>query len=134
MENWNLYFFPVFFGILILVVIIFFVIYIVKESRKKMRISTYFGLKSAKVKFKIFDSSVMHSLFVFPKRQYELVYQLETEEGKIAFTLDDRLKVETNSRKDGSEIISFGCFKPVIFFEGNKAKYGECSVRIYRRR
>lgn len=134
MENWGLYFFPIFFGLLIFAVIIFFIIYIVKESRKKMRISTYFGLKRAIVKLKIFDTSVMHSLFVFPKRQYEVVYRLETEAGKIAFTLDERLKVETNSRKVGSEIISFGRFKPVIFFEGDKAKNGECSVKIYRRR
>lgn len=134
MENWDLYFFPIFFGLLILVVIIFSAIYIVKESRKKTRMITYFGLKKAKVTFKLFDTSIMHSLFVFPKRQYEVVYRLETETGKIAFTLDEQLTVESSSRKEGSEIITFRRFKPVVSFRGENAKNGQCSVQIYRRR
>mgnify|MGYP001244525641 FL=1 len=134
MENWDLYFFPIFFGLLILAIIFFSTIYIVKESRKKMHMTTYFGIKRAKVKFKVFDSSLMHSLLAIPKRQYEVVYRLETEEGKIVFTIDDQLKLETTSRIEGSENISFRRFQPVINFQGEKAKNGQFSVRLYRRR
>jgi len=134
MENWDLYFFSILSGLLILGVIIITTIIIVKTSRKKALMVTYFGLKRAKVTFKIFDTSIIHSLFVFPKRQYEVVYRLETEAGKIAFSLDERLKVESTSRKEGSEIISFRRFKPVISFRGESAKNGQCSVRLYRRR
>src|SRR5690625_6597530 len=89
MENWDLYFFSILSGLLILGVIIITTIIIVKTSRKKALMVTYFGLKRAKVTFKIFDTSIIHSLFVFPKRQYEVVYRLETEAGKIAFRSEE---------------------------------------------
>lgn len=113
--------------------IFFFVKFILKPSFKKMRVSTFFGLKSARIKFKLFDSFLTHSLFVSPKHEYEVVYRMETEEGEIFFNLDDQLKISTTSRKEGSEIIKFSRYKPIIYFKGSKATNGECSIKIHKR-
>lgn len=108
--------------------------FIIKPSWKKMRISTYFWFKRAKVKFKVFDSFVSHSFLVSPKRQYEVVYRLETKEGEIHFELDNQLHISTDSRKEGSAIITFSRLQPIITFQGDKAKNGECSVKVYKKR
>src|SRR5690625_7698924 len=93
MENWDLYFFSILSGLLILGVIIITTIMIVKTSRKKALMVTYFGLKRAKVTFKIFDTCIIHSLFVFPNRQYVVVCRLYTEEGNISFSIVESVNV-----------------------------------------
>lgn len=125
----------IFIGLLLLGVLIVFITffrYILRESMKKMRISTFFGLKSARVKFKRFDSFVSHSLFVSRKREYEVVYRVDITNGTIYFNLDDQLEIETSSRVEGSKILSFSRFKPIIFFRGEKAQDGECSIKLYK--
>ena len=107
---------------------------VVKPSLKKMRISTYFWFKSATVKFKSFDSFVTHSFSVIPKKEYEAVYQLETEAGEVRVRLYGQLDVSTTSRKEGSKIVSFNRFQPVVDFQGDKAKNGKCSVKLYKKR
>jgi hypothetical protein len=134
MEDWITLFISVMGGIFIVTLIGFFTWYILKESKKKARMTTFFGFKSAKIKFKVLDLSMMHSLTVFPNRQYEVVYRLETEEGTISVSVDDQVEVETSSRIEGSEIITIKRFQPIVYFLGKKAKNGEASVRIYRRR
>src|SRR5699024_12356883 len=101
---------------------------------KTRRITTFFFLKSAKVRFKVCDSYASHELLVSPKREYEVVYQLETEEGEVEITLDGQLEVSTTSRKSGSEIIKFSRYQPDVTFIGKEAKNGECSIKIYKRR
>lgn len=112
--------------------IIFFVKFVLKPSFKKMRVSTFLGLKSARIKFKLFDSFLSHSLFVSPKHEYEVVYQIKTEEGEIFFDLDDQLKISTTSRKEGSEIMKFSRYKPIIYFKGSKATNGECLIKVHK--
>lgn len=120
---------------IILVTSAFLIIrYIIIPTLKTRRITTFFFLKSAKVRFKVFDSYASHELLVSPKREYEVVYQLETEEGEVEITLDEQLEVSTTSRKSGSEIIQFSRYQPDVTFIGKEAKNGECSIKIYKRR
>lgn len=134
METYEWIYIGVFFSVVIIISSIILTKFVIKPSLKKMRISTYFGLKSAKVKFKAFDSFASHSLFVSPRREYEVVYRLETEEGEIRVRLDGQLDISTTSRKEGSEIIKFSRFQPIVEFEGYKAKNGVCSIKVYKRR
>lgn len=112
----------------------FFLFYLAKIAKKKLHVSTYFGLKNSRITFKSFDSFVTNSLFVIPNRKYEVVYRLETTTGKVIVNVDSQLIVETTSRKEGSEVISFKRFQPTVNFIGEQAKTGECSVKVYRRR
>lgn len=107
---------------------------IIKPSIKKMRISTYFWFKSAKVTFKSFDSFATHSLLVSPRQKYEVVYRLETEEGEVRVQLYGQLDVSTQSKLEGSKIIQFDGYRPIVDFHGYKAKNGKCSVKLYKRR
>lgn len=95
-----------------------------------MNNSVLFGLKRARVKFKVLETTVSHRLQV-SRKKYEVVYRLETEEGTIAFNFDQQIRVETDSRKEGSELVSFTRFQPVVAFTGVKTKNGECSIRLY---
>lgn len=104
-----------------------------KKSAQARRITTIFGLRSARVKFKSFNSSVGHSFLVNPKKEYEVVYRLETTEGKIQFNLNGQFVIETDSRIEGSEMITFGAFQPGISFTGENARNGEAYMKIYKR-
>lgn len=108
--------------------------HLLKLSFKKAIYSTFYGLKGARLKFKTFDSFDSHALFVIRKREYEVVYRLETEEGEISINMDGQLKVSTHSKQEGRKILSFTRFKPSVNFRGIKAKNGECSIKIYRKR
>lgn len=119
-------------GIGFLITMFFLFKYMFKLAKEKMYVSSFFYLKSAKIKFKSFDSFLSHSLFVSPKRQYEVVYKLETQSGEIQFSLDNQIKITTDSRKQGSEVIIFSRFKPIISFKGIKAKNGLCSIKVYK--
>lgn len=121
-------------AIIIVCSIILIIKLFIKPSLQKMRVSTFFGLKSAKVKFKVFDSFLSHSLFVSPRKEYEVVYKLETDEGKINIKLDGQLDISTTSKKEGSEMITFSRFKPLVRFQGDNAKNGECSIKVYKKR
>jgi len=107
---------------------------IIKPSLKKMRISTYFWFKSAKVTFKSFDSFATHSLLVSPRQIYEVVYRLETEEGEVRVQIYGQLDVSTRSKLEGSKIIQFDGYRPIVDFHGDKAKNGMCSVKLYKKR
>lgn len=107
---------------------------IIKPSMEKMRISTYFWFKSAKVTFRSFDSFATHSLLVSPRQTYEVVYKLETEEGEVRVQIYGKLDVSTRSKLEGREIIQFDGYRPIVDFQGDKAKNGMCSVKLYKKR
>lgn len=135
MENWGILFIIIFSILLLLTAIIVFMVFLWKVSKKKLRTTfTYFGMKKAKVRFKALDTFISHSFLVIPKKEYEVVYRMETEEGKVSLNLDNQLKIETKSRTEGSEFITFSRIQPIISFKGEQAKNGECSVRLYKRR
>ena len=128
------WFFLISFGVIILTVIIFFTIFIVKKSRQKLRITTYFWPKKATVNFRIFDLNITHNFLVWRKKEYEVVYDLLTEQGEIGFSIDQQIKIKTTSRKSGSVIIKFNRFTPTFSCKGVQAKNGYCKVRLYRKK
>jgi len=106
--------------------------FILKSSLKRLRVSTYFGLKRAMVRFKSFDTFTSHSFLVSPRRYYEVAYSLETEEGEIVPRIDKQIQVTAAAdvRKEGKEIIKFSRYKPIVGFEGYGAKQGKVSVKV----
>jgi uncharacterized protein YpmB len=80
------FYFSIFIVLVFISICIFLWIYIIKLSKKKMNNSVLFGLKRARVKSKVLETTVSHRLQV-SRKKYEVVYRLETEEGTIAFKI-----------------------------------------------
>src|SRR5699024_3973826 len=82
--------------------IVFIVIYCNKSLRRILRCRTYLSLKRANVTFKFFNTAVSQAFLVRRNVPYDVIYKLETEQGKVRFSLSQQFYKETTSRIEGS--------------------------------
>lgn len=113
--------------------IVFLVIYGYKSRRRILRGRTYLGLKRAKVTFKFFNTSVSQAFLVRRNVPYDVIYKLETEQGKVRFSLGQQFYKETTSRIEGSTTFIFSRRQPVVYIEGVDAVNGSCEVKLYKK-
>src|SRR5699024_11819551 len=105
-----------------------------RHTRSKRDWSSDVCSSDLTVNFRIFDLNITHNFLVWRKKEYEVVYDLLTEQGEIGFSIDQQIKIKTTSRKSGSVIIKFNRFTPTFSCKGVQAKNGYCKVRLYRKK
>ena len=119
-----------------LAVIIGFIILVIKIVKGPKHLfygKKYLGIKKVSVSFTLFNSYIMRNFIVRRNQTYEVVYKLETEEGKISITLDDQLFIETTSHSEGSQLMTFNKGRPILKLVGTKAENGRAEVNLHKK-
>ncbi|MCM3113159.1 hypothetical protein [Lederbergia lenta] len=121
--------------IIFLVVIIGFATLAIKIAKgpKKLFLGTkYLGVKKVSISFKLFNTYIGRNFLVQRNQTYEVVYKLETEQGKLSMSLDNQLFEETRSCSEGSRLMTFNTGRPVVKLVGTDAKNGRAEVKLIK--
>lgn len=121
--------------IIFLLIIIGFAILVIKIARgpKKLFYGTkYYGFKKISLSFSLFNTYIMRNFFIQPHVTYQVVYKLKAEQGKITMSLDNQLFKETTSYAEGTCLMTFKSFKPVLKLVGTDAMNGRAEVRVIK--
>lgn len=118
---------------IVIIIFLYLVLKIVKSPKYLFYGTKYLGIKKVSLSFTLFNTFIMRNFIVQRNQTYEVVYKLETKEGKITMTLDDQIFEETTSRLEGSKLMTFNKMRPVVKIVGTEAKNGHASVVLYKK-